>query len=113
MQAKRKLKYLEGIFLVYLFDRCRESSELVEGRMGIVRCVRSMTRAVGMLGDVDEPENGSARRGHGKSRVENYVLFRETLNLRRMILGDNKTIERQTMEGTQETSRGSLEPPHK
>ena len=65
IQAKRKLKYLEGILLVYLFDWCRESSELVEGRMGIVGRVRSMTRAVGMLGGVDEPEYGSARRGHG------------------------------------------------
>ena len=65
IQAKRKLKYLEGILLVYLFGWCRESSELVEDRMGIVRRVRSVTRAVGMLGGVDEPENGSARRGHG------------------------------------------------
>ena len=74
IQAKRKLKYLEGILLVYLFDWCRESSELVEDRMSIVRRVRSMTRAVGVLGGVDEPEDGSTRRGHGESNGENKIL---------------------------------------
>ena len=43
--------------------------------MGVVGCVRPMTRAAGVLGGVDESENGSARRGHGR-RVEwrNYVF---------------------------------------
>jgi len=75
MQAKRNLKYLEGILLVYLFDWCRESSELVEDRMCIVRRVRSMTRAVGVLGGVDEPENGSTRRGHGESMEKRRITF--------------------------------------
>jgi len=42
-----------------------------------VRRVRSMTRAVGVLGGVDEPENGSTRRCHcGSNRVtEKLRLF--------------------------------------
>jgi hypothetical protein len=81
IQAEWKLGYLEGILLVYLFDWRRESSELVEDRVGIVRRVRSMTRTVGVLGGVDEPENGSTRRGHGKLvkrvewRNERFTLF--------------------------------------
>ena len=69
-----KLKYLKGILLVYLFDWCRESSELVEDHVGIVRRVRSMTRAVGALGGVDEPENGITRRGHGEPNGETKKL---------------------------------------
>jgi hypothetical protein len=44
--------------------------------MGGVRCVRSVTRAAGVLGGVDESKYGSARRGHGR-RVErrNYVFL--------------------------------------
>jgi hypothetical protein len=42
--------------------------------MGIVRGVRSMTRAVGMLGSVDEPENGCTRRRHGESNGESEKL---------------------------------------
>lgn len=50
--------------------------------MGIVRCVRSMTRAVGVLGGVDEPENGSTRRGHGESmeKRRNYVFLENSDN---------------------------------
>jgi hypothetical protein len=65
MPAK-KIPYLEGILLVYLFDWRRESPELVGGHMDVVRCVRTMTRAAGALGGVDKSENGSARRGHGR-----------------------------------------------
>lgn len=45
--------------------------------MGIVRRVRSMTRAVGVLGGVDEPENGSTRWGHCESNgvTEELRLF--------------------------------------
>jgi hypothetical protein len=92
IQAMRKLKYLEGILLVYLFDWCRESSELVKDRMCIVRRVRSMTRAVGVLRCVDEPENGSTRRGHGGPNGETKKLRFfgcETLIIRLGILGDN------------------------
>lgn len=74
IQAMAKLKYLKGILLVYLFDWCRESSELVEDHVGIVRRVRSMTRAVGALGGVDEPENGITRRGHGEPNGETKKL---------------------------------------
>ena len=70
-----EVPYLEGILLVYLFDWRRESSELVVDHMCVVGCVRSMTRAAGVLRGVDKSENGSARRGHGR-RVEwrNYVF---------------------------------------
>ena len=33
--------------------------------MNVVRCMGSMTRAVGMLGSVDEAQNGRTRWGHG------------------------------------------------
>ena len=70
-----KIPYLECILLVYLFDWRRKSPELIEGHVDVVGCVRSVTRAAGVLGGVDESEYGSARRGHGK-RVEwrNYVF---------------------------------------
>jgi hypothetical protein len=75
MQAE-KIPHLKGIFLVYLFDWRRESSELVVDHMGVVSRVRPMTRAAGVLGGVDKSENGSTRRGHG-GRVErrNYVFL--------------------------------------
>jgi hypothetical protein len=59
--------------------------------MGIVRRVRSMTRAVGVLGGVDEPENGSTRRGHGESNGETVKLrfSGETLIIRLRVLGDD------------------------
>jgi hypothetical protein len=59
--------------------------------MGIVRRVRSMTRAVGVLGGVDEPENGSTRRGHGEPNGETMKLrfSGETLIIRLRILGDD------------------------
>ena len=60
-----KIPYLEGILLVYSVDWRRESSKLVVCHMNIVRRVRSMARAAGVLGGVNESENGSARRGHG------------------------------------------------
>ena len=70
------IPYLEGILLVYLFDWRRKSPELIEGHVDVVGCVRSVTRATGVLGGVDESEYGSARRGHGR-RVEwrNYVFL--------------------------------------
>jgi hypothetical protein len=60
-------RYLESILLVHLFDWDSEPPELVSGSVGVVSDVRPMTRTVGMLGGVYEPENGSARRGgcHG------------------------------------------------
>jgi hypothetical protein len=74
MQAKTP--YLEGILFVYLFDWRRKSPELIEGHVDVVGCVRSMTRAAGVLGCVDESEYGSTRGGHGR-RVEgrNYVFL--------------------------------------
>ena len=41
--------------------------------MDVVRCMGSMTRAVGVLGSVDEPQNGSAR-GHGRRQNGNGEL---------------------------------------
>jgi hypothetical protein len=89
MQAK-KIPYLEGILLVYLCDWRRESSELVGHHMDVVRCVRPMTRAAGVLGGVDESEDGSARRGHGR-RVEwrNYVFLFKFWITRPRIRGDD------------------------
>lgn len=59
--------------------------------MNIVRCVRSMTRAVGVLGGIDEPENGSTRRGHGELNGETVKLrfSGKTLIIRLRILGND------------------------
>jgi hypothetical protein len=68
---KKRVRYLKGILLVNPFDWRRESSELIGDSMDVVRCMGSMARAARMLGGVDEPEDGGARRGHG----DNYVAL--------------------------------------
>jgi hypothetical protein len=82
--------------------------------MGIVRRVRSMTRAVGVLGRVDESENGSTRRGHGKSngKTEKLRFLGETLIIRLGILGDDcRGLQYLMKEGNAGCLEGQLEPP--
>lgn len=70
--VNKVLTYFESIFLVNPFDWRRESSELIGDRMNVVGSMRSVTRTIGMLRGIDEPQNGRARRCHGCERG-NYV----------------------------------------
>ena len=67
--CKEILRYLKCIFLVHPFNWRCESSELIGEYMDVVNCMGSMARAARMLGGVDEPEDGGARRGHSGRKL--------------------------------------------